>query len=136
MKKGLLKEEHEVTILISVSTGIRHENLTEEVIQDGAIHLYEKMSQKVFNGEVGPDMGSYKTIKTMFFDDEIYCLLYDIMKSYKIVESLVRNKSKVDLMIVPGYMGTFLYYLSEILQCPLGKYIHFHLNCKQFSLLD
>ena len=116
-----MEQEHKVTVLISVTTGVRHPNFTEEVVPDGAVGWYEKMSQKVFNREVGPDMGSYKTIKTMIFDDDPLGIIDHMVKnSHKMAESLLRQKSKVDLLIVPGYGGTFLYYISEMLQCPLG----------------
>ena len=117
----LLKQGHEVTAVFSFPSSISHRNYHEKVIPDSAVDWYERFSEKVFLNEAGPDLGSFKTFKTMLQED-LNCVQadYEMLHVYDELEDLIKDKNrKIDTLMVTAYTGITFYYLAQLLNCPI-----------------
>ena len=119
--EGLLNKGHEVTAVFSIPSSISHWNYHEKVIPDSAVDWYERFSEKVFLNEAGPDLGSFKTFKTMLQED-LNCVQadYEMLHVYDELEDLIKDKHrKIDTLMVTAYTGITFYYLAQLLNCPI-----------------
>ena len=118
---GLLQQGHLVTTIISAETNIHHPNYTELSLHSHADDLYASYSSKVLNEEAGPYMTSWKSIKSMLKDGLLTNAkpITESIVAYQQIGKLVKDQPSVDLLVVQAYMGSLLYFLSDILHCPL-----------------
>ena len=121
--EGLLHQGHLVTTIISAETKIQHPNYTEVSVYSHADEWYNIYSSKVLKGEAGPYMSSWKSVRAILQDGLLTNAkpITESMIAYELIEILMQDKPAVDLVVVQAYMGSLLYYLSEILECPLGE---------------
>ena len=121
--EGLLLQGHLVTTIISADTAIHHPNYTEVSVYSHADEWYSKYSSKVLKGDAGPHMTSWKSVWSILQEEPLTKVkaVTESMIAYDLIATLMQDKPPVNLVVVQAYMGSLLYYLSEILECPLGK---------------
>ena len=117
----LLKQSHEITAVFSVPSSIKHMNFHEKVIPDSAVDWYTRFSEKVFLNEAGPNLGSFKTFKTMLQED-LNCVQFDheMLHVYEELEDIIKDKNRqIDVMMVTAYTGNAFFYMAQLLNCPI-----------------
>ena len=132
--EGLLDQGHEVTAVFPFPSTISHSNYTERVIPDTGAEWYERFTAKVFTNEAGPDLNSFKTVKTMFLDDLNGLKQdYEILKLYDELSDILENNTiKIDALIVGSFLGNSCFYMAKLLNCPI---IVFGLEGPQVGLM-
>lgn len=118
---GLLLNGHKITSVFSFPSTISNKNYTEIVIPDNGANWYENFSEKVFLDEAGPNLGSFKTFRTMMMNGKSNLdIAYDLFHIYDELSDLISDKNtKIDAIIVTAFTGNAYFYLAELLDCPV-----------------